>query len=229
VATVDPLAQHPNIASLQKVSANGPGAIKRFCEYRAPWLPRLDAALSHLDMASRPSLRGLADDLFSSDDNKLFAAISELLAFDWLKREGLLEERDIGFPSDWSGGDDPPFEGVLNVSGRSIAFDVKDGSGDGEAPQAADDSVAMFDVLNHITLYDDDEIAVMPARNMTKSGSDRSCSYSIGVRRLYESICSATEAWLAQARMDPILAERVEQIGQSGAIMQILPCAPMRP
>jgi hypothetical protein len=98
-----------------------------------------------------------------------------------------------------------------------------------EAPKAADDSAAMFEVLNRVTLYDDDEIAVVPARNMTSNGSERSTSYSIGVRWLCESICSATESWLAKARTDPTLAERVERIGQSGAIMQILPYSAVRP
>lgn len=42
-----------------------------------------------------------------------------------------------------------------------------------EAPQAADDSTAMFEVLNQVTLYDDGKIGVVPTRNMMKSGSDR--------------------------------------------------------
>lgn len=132
VVSRDPLAQYQNIATLQQRSGKGPGVMARRCEHGASWLPRLDVALARLDMASRPSLRGLVDDLFSDDARRLFAAVVEVCSFDWLKQKGLLVERDVGFPSDWSGGDDPPFEGVLNVTGRSIPFDVKDGSGDGQ-------------------------------------------------------------------------------------------------
>jgi hypothetical protein len=125
VPIVDLLAQYPNIAALQRASGKTLGAMTASCEHGAVWLPRLNLALSRLDMRARPSLRGLGDDLFSEKSTRLLAAVAELLAFDWLKQKDLLSERDIGFPADWSGGDDPPFEGALNSAGRLIPFDVK--------------------------------------------------------------------------------------------------------
>jgi hypothetical protein len=128
---MDPLAQYPHIAALQQQSANGPGEIKRCCETGAPWLNRLDRALSRLDMTRTPSLRGLVKDLFSDKRERLLAAVTELLAYDWFKEKALLDEGDVGFPAGWQNGDDPPFDGIFKLPARSIPFDVKDGSGDG--------------------------------------------------------------------------------------------------
>jgi len=97
-----------------------------------------------------------------------------------------------------------------------------------DAPQAPDDSSAMFEVLNRVTFYGAD-IPVVPARTMTKSGSDRTTGYGVGVAEFCEWICAAVESWLAEARTNSTLAARIERLAQSGAIIQVLPNFGMRP
>lgn len=95
-------------------------------------------------------------------------------------------------------------------------------------PEAADDAAAMFEVLNRVTLSAGD-IRLMPARSMTDNGSERKTSYDRDVAEFCESICAATEAWLAQARTDPDLAGRIERLAQTARITQILPNFEMSP
>lgn len=96
------------------------------------------------------------------------------------------------------------------------------------APVSKDDATAMFEVLNRVTLYAGD-IAVVPARTMTSNGSDRATSYTLGVAWLCESICAATESWLAQARTDSTLSKRIERISQVGVIIHLSPDFEHRP
>jgi len=97
-----------------------------------------------------------------------------------------------------------------------------------DAPVSKDDAAAMFEVLNRVTLYAGD-FDVVPVRTMTSSGSDRTTSYALGVAWLCESICAATESWLAQARTDSKLARRIDRIGQVGAIIHLSPNFGMSP
>jgi hypothetical protein len=97
-----------------------------------------------------------------------------------------------------------------------------------DRPQAPDDSDAMFEVLNQVTLYGAD-MPVVPARTMAKSGSDRTTGYGIGVAEFCEAICAAVESWLGHARADSTLAARIERLTQTGAIIQVLPNFGMRP
>jgi hypothetical protein len=95
-------------------------------------------------------------------------------------------------------------------------------------PKSMDDAAAMFEVLNRVTLYASD-VDVVPARTMASTGSDRATGYGIGVAGLCESICGATESWLAQARTDPKLAQRIEELARVGAIIHVSPDFEMHP
>ncbi len=97
-----------------------------------------------------------------------------------------------------------------------------------DVPQATDDSSAMFEVLNRVTFYGAD-VPVVPARTMTKGGSERTTGYGIGVAEFCEWICAAVESWLAHARTNSTLAGRLDRLAQTGAITQIFPNFDMRP
>ena len=90
-----------------------------------------------------------------------------------------------------------------------------------ETPQAADDSAAMFEVLNQVTLYDDGQISVMPSRGMMTTGSERITTYSIGVGGLCEWICTGVESWLSDSTTNSRFAERIERIRRTGVILQL--------
>ncbi len=99
---------------------------------RHQWTPlfALEAALENIDMDATSSLRNLSKKLFSTEQPAVVATIHEMIAFHWFIEKGLLTEEGIGFPPNWPS-EGPPFEGVLVLGGRSLPFDVKDGSGSG--------------------------------------------------------------------------------------------------
>lgn len=77
------------------------------------------------------------------------------------------------------------------------------------SPLAADDSTAMFEVLNRVNLYVSD-LGLIPARGMTSAppatAPSRTTSYSTTVHEFCESICKAVEDWLAGAPQDVLKA-----------------------
>ncbi len=126
----DPLAALPNLAAVRSARGGRTGLFGTLVESGDGCVPLIEATVGSLDMTSRPSLAALADDLFSEDWGRLWAAVHEILAFGWMKSRNAISEPDIGYPGDWDS-DDPPFEGVLRGSQEDVAFDVKDGSGSG--------------------------------------------------------------------------------------------------
>jgi hypothetical protein len=148
--------------------------------------------------------------------------------------QGQSRERYIRWADRWTGGYFSDPTGKVFLSGNDLfAFRCAflhqgDFMTNSDAPQAPDDSAAMFEVLNRVTLYAADT-PVVPARTMTKSNSDRTTGYGIGVAEFCEAISVAVESWLAQARTNPTFAARIERLAQTGVIIQILPNFGMRP
>lgn len=93
---------------------------------------------------------------------------------------------------------------------------------DDESPQAADDSKAMFEVLNHVRFFVSD-LEVVPARGLSIAAPTRTTSYSVGVVDLCEWICRAAEDWLAEARTNSATAEAIEEFCRTNRIMSITP------